>query len=105
MQTTSAAQRCARTFLTHFFGGGLGDDRYVVQRFHSTFDGEIKPFSGNGRCRGARKQPRKVMSLRAVQRLRPERNEIIIATGVELAGGVQLYGDLATGLFVNGMRR
>ena len=23
MQTTSAAQRCARTFLTHFFGGRL----------------------------------------------------------------------------------
>ena len=94
MQTTSAAHRCARTFLTHFFGGGLDDDRYVVQRFHSTIDGEIKPFSGNGRCRGARKQPRKVMSLRAVQRLRPERNEIIIATGVELAGGVQLSLDV-----------
>ena len=105
MQTASAAHRYARTFLTHLFGRGLDDDRYVVQLFQSTVDGEIKPFSGNGRCRGARKQPRKVMSLRAVQRLRPERNEIIIATGVELAGGVQLYGDLATGLFVNGRRR
>ena len=36
MQTTSAARRCARTFLTHFFGRGLDDDRYVVQRFTVT---------------------------------------------------------------------
>ena len=77
MQTTSAARRCARTFLTHFFGRGLDDDRYVVQRFHSTVDGEIKPFSGNGRCRGARKQPRKVMtgpvSSGSFQASRPQR--------------------------------
>ena len=45
------------------------------------------------------------MSLRAVQRLRPERDEIIIATGVEFAGGVQLWGARASHLFVNGKRR
>lgn len=105
MQTASTAHKYARTFLTHFFGRGLDDDRYVVQRFQSTLDGEIKPFSGTARSGGTRKQARKVMSLRAVQRLRPERNEIIIATGVALAGGVQLYGDLASGLFVSGRHR
>ena len=25
----------ADTFLVHFFGGGLADDRYVVERFRS----------------------------------------------------------------------
>ena len=43
MQTTSAAQRCARTFLTHFFGGGLDDDRYVVQRFPPVDYGDKLP--------------------------------------------------------------
>ena len=95
MQTVSTLHRNARTFLTHIFGHGLDDDRYVVERFQSMADGEIRPFSVNGRLRTGRKQPRKVMSLRAVQRLRPERNEIIIATGVEVAGGVQIWGDYA----------
>ena len=102
MQTASTVDRSARTFLTHFFGRGLEDRRYVVERFLSKADGEIKPYARTG---GGRKEARKVMSLRAVQRLRPERDEIIIATGVEVAGGVQMWGGIATGLFVDGRRR
>ena len=92
----------ARTYLTHIFGVGLEDDRYLVERFVSTFDGEIKPYA---RARGGRKQAKKEMSLRAVQRLRPERDEIIIATGVGIAGGIQLWGSRATHLFVNSRHR
>ena len=102
MQTTSSARQSARTFLVHFFGRELDAKRYVVERFHTTVDGEIKPYSPNGRSGSSRKQPRKVMSLQAVQRLRPERNEIIIASGVVLAGGVQYFGDCAAGFRLRG---
>ena len=105
MQINGTLQGSARTYLTHIFGRGLDDQRYVVERFHSAADGEIRPYGASGRAKRGRKQPRKVMSLRAVQRLRPECNEIIIATGVEVAGGIQLWGSGATGLFVSTRRR
>ena len=91
MRTSDRMHRTAQTFLTHVFGCGLDDQRYVVERFQSDFEGQIRPWRpGKGS-----KDARKVMSLRAVQRLRPERDEIIVATGVELAGGVQMYGEYA----------
>ena len=31
----------AKTFLVHFFGTGLADDRYVVGRFRARADGDI----------------------------------------------------------------
>ena len=99
---TSTIQTTARTFLVHFFGRGLDAKRYIVERFRTTLDGEIKPDAPKRRSESSRKQPRKVMSLRAVQRLRPERDEIIIATGVELAGGVQYFGDYAAGFRLRG---
>ena len=105
MQTARTHNQHASTYLTHIFGSGLADNRFVVERFQSLADGEIRPYASDGRSKGGRKQPRKVMSLRAVQRLRPERNEIIIATGVEIAGGVQMWGDQATHLFIDGKRR
>ena len=33
----------AETFLVHFFGTGLADDRYVVERFRARADGDIVP--------------------------------------------------------------
>ena len=36
------------------------------------------------------------MSLRAVQRIRPQHNEIMICTGIEVNAGAQYHGDLAT---------
>ena len=32
----------ASTFLTHFFGSGLADDTYVVERFKTMVDGDIR---------------------------------------------------------------
>ena len=32
----------AATFLTHFFGPGLADDRYVVEKFRALADGNIR---------------------------------------------------------------
>ena len=41
MQTVTAPGATARTFLIHMFRRGLDDNRYVVERYKSTFDGEI----------------------------------------------------------------
>ena len=48
MQTVKAFRGNARTFLTHMFGRGLDDDRYVIERFRSKADGEIHPRRRNG---------------------------------------------------------
>ena len=76
MQTVTAPGANARTFLIHMFRRGLDDNRYVVERYKSTFDGEIVRWPGKGKSK-TRKQPRQVMSLGAVQRMRPERDEIM----------------------------
>ena len=105
MQTATAPGASARTFLIHMFMRGLDDNRYVVERYKSTFDGEIVRWPCKGKSKTG-KQPRQIMSLGAVQRMRPERDEIIVCTGVKIAGsGIQYWGSGATGLFVNGKYR
>ena len=42
----------ADTFLVHFFGGGLADERYVVERFKAHVDGDIRPWPARRRRRG-----------------------------------------------------
>ncbi len=106
MQINGTLQGNARTYLTHVFGRGLDDERYLVERFHSAADGDIRPYGATERAKHGRKQPRKVMSLRSVQRLRPGRDEIIVCTGVTLKdSGMQMWGSLATMLFVDSRRR
>ena len=39
MQTVLALRGNARTFLTHFVGDGLDDDRYVVEKYRSLANG------------------------------------------------------------------
>ena len=36
----------ANAVLVHFFGGGLADERYVVEGFRPYADGEIRPWPG-----------------------------------------------------------
>ncbi len=43
MQIGSAQRGNSETFLVHIFGRGLDDERYVVERFRSMADGEIRP--------------------------------------------------------------
>ena len=98
----------ARTLSSHICSAlGLDDDRYVIERFQSKADGEIRPRGRNGSSkRGRGKASREIVSLSTVQRMRPERDEIIICTGVNCTTlGVQYWGDRATGLFVNGKYR
>ena len=95
MQTVTAPGASSRTFLIYMFMRGLDDNRYVVERYKSTFDGEIVRWPCKGKSKTG-KQPRQIMSLGAVQRMRPERDEIIVCTGVKIAGsGIQYWGSYA----------
>lgn len=90
----------ASTFLTHFFGSGLSDDRYVVERFKAMIDGDIRRCpdeAANGK--GRRKAARATATLKAVKEMRPGRTEIIVCTGLKTRGGIQIWGDIASGLF------
>ena len=83
MQMATTLRRSTHTFLTHLFGPGLDDDRYVIERFQSKADGEIRPRRRNGASKKGRgKASREIATLSTVQRMRPERDEIIICTGV-----------------------
>ena len=96
----------ARTFLIHMFGHGLEDDRYVVERFKSMTNGDIRPLSADGPAKkGRRKARRTTVSRRAVKEMRPGRDEIIICTGVTIKGGAQFWGDWATSIFVERKQR
>ena len=101
MRTGRMFHRDAQTFLVHLFGRGLEDSRYVVEKYRSQPNGEIKPIQAEQPKTKSPLRPRRtIVSRRAVREMRPERDEIIVCTGVNLAGsGIQLYGLNATGLF------
>ena len=86
MQTVKAFPGNARTFLTHMCGRGLDDDRYVIERFQSKADGEIRPRRRNGESKKSRgNNSREIVSLSTVQKIRPERDEIVVCTGISMA--------------------
>ena len=89
----------AETFLVHFFGTGLADDRYVVERFKARADGDIVPAPAEAlAATGRRKVKRAVVSRKEAEAMRPDRTEIIICTGLKTRGGWQLWGSIAAGL-------
>ena len=107
MHTALAPRGDARTFLTHFVGGGLDDERYVVEKYRSLANGDIVPVPiVEPKPKGRRKARRMIVPLKAVEKLRPARDEIIIATGVRLRHcGVQLWGWRSLGIFVDRHQR
>ena len=107
MQELTTPRADSSTYLIHLFGTGLdADDKFVVERFRSLADGEIVSVDGDGtRGKGRRGKRRTVVTLRAVEKLRPARDEIIVATGLSRAGGMQAWGSWATGLFVERRQR
>ena len=89
----------AETFLVHFFGTGLADDRYVVERFKARADGDIVPAPAEAlAAKGRRKTKHTVVSRREAEAMRPDRTEIIICTGLKTRGGRQAWGSVAAGL-------
>ena len=96
MHAAIATPGDSRTILTHLFGRGLEDDRYVVERFQEMADGDIRRWPGEQPAKkGRRKAKRTIASLNAVHQMRPARTEIIICTGLRIKGGVQHWGDYA----------
>ena len=96
MHAAIAVPGSASTILTHVFGRGLADERYVVERYRAMADGDIRRAPGDAiPAKGRRKAKRTTVSLKAVQQLRPTRTEIIICTGLRIKGGVQIWGDYA----------
>ncbi len=91
----------ANTFLTHFFGSGLSDDRYAVERFRAMVDGDIRRCPDPAPGKGRRKAGHATATLKAVKEMRPERNEIIVCTGLGSRGGVQYWGVYAMGLGID----
>ena len=103
MQAALAPRGDSRTWLTHFVGPGLDDDRYVVQRYLSRANGDIVAVDEDGaRPKGRRRARPKILSRNALEKLRPARDEIIVATGVNRRDcGLQLWGWRSLGLFVD----
>ncbi len=77
--------RDAQTYLVHLFGRGLDDERYVVEKYRTLADGQIRPVPAE-QPKTRRKPRRTIASVSAVKKMRPERDEIIVCTGVKLAG-------------------
>ena len=100
---TAMPGNTASTFVVHYFGDGLdGDDRFVVERFRALASGEIRPVpSGDPKAKGRRKAGRTVVSRSEAEAMRPDRTEIIIATGLRTRGGKQAWGSVASGLMCN----
>ena len=107
MQATLAPRGDAGTFLTHFIGGGLDDEHYVIQRYVSRANGDIVPVdAGEPGRKGRRRARGTIVPLKAVEKLRPARDEIIVATGVKRRGSqVQYWGYRALGIFAERRQR
>ena len=100
MHAAIAVPGNSRTILTHVFGRGLEDDRYVVERFHAMANGDVRRQPGDEPAKqGRRKRQHTIASLKAVREMRPAPTEIIVCTGLRIRGGVQYWGAIATGLF------
>ena len=96
MHAAIAVPGSASTILTHVFGRGMADERYVVERYQALADGDIRRWPGDETpATGRRKAKPTVATLKAVREMRPARTEIIICTGLRIRGGVQIWGDYA----------
>ena len=62
----------ADTFLVHFFGTGLADEKYVVERFKAMADGDIRPVRPEATgAKDRRKARHTVVSRRQAEAMRP----------------------------------
>ena len=88
MHAAIAVPGNSRTILTHVFGRGLEDERYVVERYRAMADGDIRQMSGDETpAKSRRKVKRTVASLETVREMRPAPTEIIVCTGLRIKGG------------------
>ena len=70
-------------------------DRYVIEKYRSDSEGQIHPVEPE-RPRATGRRRRIVAGVAAVKKLRPERDEIIVCTALNLkASGIQYWGSAA----------
>ncbi|MDE0383009.1 MAG: hypothetical protein OXI22_03925 [Defluviicoccus sp.] len=92
------SRRNPHTFLVHLFGHGLDGERYLVERYRAKPDGEIRPVPAE-EPEGRRGSRRTVVGAGAVREMRPERDEIIVCTALDLKkSGLQMWGLAAAGI-------
>ena len=92
------SRRNPHTYLIHVFGRGLDGERYLVERYRTKSDGEIRRVETE-QPEGRRGRSRTVVGASAVREMRPERDEIIVCTALDLkASGVQVWGLSAAGM-------
>ena len=108
----------ASTFLTHFFGNGLSDDTYVVERFKAMVDGDIVrcPDAAPANGKGRRKAKYASASLEAVKEMQrvpkaagicPSGRPQITVNPLEVVArvvGPEARGTLNSGHFSGGWR-
>ena len=86
MRIRSAHRANTETFLVHIFGRGLDDERYVIEKYRTLADGQIRPVEAEQpKTKRRGRQQRTIASVSAVEKMRPERDEIIVCTAVKLA--------------------
>ena len=56
--TMAISGNTASTFLTHFFGRGLKDERYVVERLQALADRDIRRLPGDTQAKRGRRASR-----------------------------------------------
>ena len=102
MRIRRPSHRNAHTFLVHVFGRGLDGERYVIECYRSLASGEIRPVEAEEAKPGSRcKRRRTIASASEVKKMRPERDEIIVCTALDLKkSGLQMWGISASGLAV-----
>ena len=107
MRIGRTLHRDAQTYLVHVFGRGLEGDRYVIEKYRSDSDGQIHPVEPEQpRTARRRKRKRIVAGVAAVRNMRPERDEIIVCTALNLkASGIQYWGAAAVGFLATGYAR
>ena len=94
----------ADTILVHFFGGGLSDDRVIVERFRPART-ETSSTPRRPGANARRKSRRVTATLKAVEEMRPACTEIIICTGLRTRGSQQLRSSIAAGLLCDRKQR
>ena len=59
MHAAIAVPGSASTILTHVFGRGLADERYVVERYRAMADGDIRRAPGDAKPAKSRRKPKR----------------------------------------------
>ncbi len=93
MQTALAPRGDTRTF-SPISSSAVSKTTATSSTFRSLANGEIIPVQAGGtKPKGRRRERGTILPRKAVEDMRPARDEIIIATGVKLRHcGVQLWG-------------